>query len=95
MFLSLEQRRFKLWNFVTQWGVAKNLLHSGFHRVVVHALKAEESDCATVRIELPLADDEGVEVWPRVFQRPPAQRQEGPPCPCDAPRARPRRQATG
>ena len=73
---SLAQSRLHVWDFVTPWALARELLNAKWVAVQVVRLRVANRDGASV---LPLEDLDAYDVWPALYKRPKAPRVEGPP----------------
>ena len=90
LLLSLGQRQFRLWDVVTLWTVAKELLRAGGNRLHLQRMHHCHEDHATVSVQL---EEPTYPVWPN-FERHRQQRpMDDPPLP-DA-QHRPRRRGRG
>ena len=72
---TLAQSRLHVWDFVTPWALARELLNAKWVAVQVVRLRVANRDGASV---LPTEDLDAYDVWPAVCKQPEAPRVEGP-----------------
>lgn len=74
--MSLEQGQAQVWNYVTVWTVAKQVLRAGWLAARLSHLKwSNNREDSTIMPLTPLDDIEGEDVWPVVFKPAPKARE--------------------
>jgi hypothetical protein len=76
--IELAVRSSKIWELVTLWTIARNLLRSGWREISILNTTWRNNDDGTVTPSID-ASSPVWDVWPRLYKRPPKPRDDGPP----------------